>query len=212
MEGIGPPSGREALNLAARVMERVTAYRLWQAPFAERKLAPLRRHNDLSTFRRVLDVGCGPGTNTRHFAHAEYLGLDINPEYIAYARRVFHRDFVVTDVSTYESPADVKFDVILVNSFFHHVDLAGTRRILSHLEGLLTDDGHIHVLDLVLPEKPGVPRMLARWDRGEYPRELGEWRRIFCEAFEPVVFEPYPLGLFGVTLWSMVYFKGRRRN
>ena len=46
-------------------MDRVTAYRLWQAPFAEKKLEPLRRHNDLSTIRRVLDVGCGPGTNTR---------------------------------------------------------------------------------------------------------------------------------------------------
>jgi hypothetical protein len=34
---------------------------------------------------------------------------------------------------------------------------------------------------------------------------------MFAESFEPVVFEPYPLGLAGVTLWNMVYFKGRRR-
>jgi SAM-dependent methyltransferase len=193
-------------------MNRVTTYRLWQAPFAEKKLEPLRRHNDFSTIRRVLDVGCGPGTNTRHFAHADYLGLDINPRYIIYARRLYRREFVVTDVSKYESPADAKFDFILVNSFFHHIDLDGTRRILSHLGTLLTEDGHINILDLVLPDRPGLPRSLARWDRGEYPRGLEEWRQIFSEAFEPVVFEHYPLGLFGVTLWSMVYFKGKRRN
>lgn len=193
-------------------MNRVTAYRLWQAPFAERKLKPVRRHTDFSTIRRVLDVGCGPGTNTRHFAHADYLGLDINARYITAARRLYRREFIVTDVRNYDSPAGAKFDFILVNSFFHHIDLDGTRRILSHLRTLLTDDGHIHILDLILPESPGLPRSLARWDRGDYPRSLDEWRQIFGEAFEPVVVEPYPLGLLGVTLWSMVYFKGRRRN
>jgi len=48
----------------ARVMENTLAYRVWQAPFAEKKLAPLYAHNDVARARRVLDVGCGPGTNT----------------------------------------------------------------------------------------------------------------------------------------------------
>ena len=40
----------------------------------------------------VLDVGCGPGTNAPHFAHADYLGVDINPSYVATAaRRYVHR-------------------------------------------------------------------------------------------------------------------------
>jgi SAM-dependent methyltransferase len=212
VERLGTFFGRRKLNLLLRVMDRVTAYRLWQAPFAEKKLEPLRRHNDFSTIRRVLDVGCGPGTNTRHFAHVDYLGLDINPGYIIYARRLYQREFVVTDIRKYDPPTGAKFDFILVNSFFHHIDLDGTRRILSHLGTLLTDDGHIHILDLVLPDHLGLSRSLARWDRGDYPRELEEWRRIFCEAFEPVLIEPYPVGLLGVTLWNMVYFKGKCRN
>src|SRR6185437_15919484 len=55
------------MKLHARLMEFTVAYRLWQAPFAERKLAPLWEHNDVARARRVLDVGCGPGTNTQHF-------------------------------------------------------------------------------------------------------------------------------------------------
>jgi len=195
----------------SRVLSRVAAYRLWMAPFAEKKLAPIRRYNDFSAIGRVLDVGCGPGTNTRNFAHADYLGLDLNPAYIDYARRLYRREFVVTDVRSYTPPSGARFDFILVNSFFHHVDLEATRRILSHLATLLTDDGHIHILDLVLPEKHGVARSLARWDRGDYPRGLEEWRRIFLESFEPVVFEPYSVGLFGLTLWNMIYFKGKSR-
>ena len=86
------------------------------------------------------------------------------------------------------------------------------RRILAHLATLLTDDGHLHALELVLPERPSVSRQLARYDRGEYPRPLAEWRELFGESLEPVVFEPYPLVGLGVKLWDMVYFKGRARR
>jgi SAM-dependent methyltransferase len=200
------------MKLHARLMEFTFAYRLWQAPFAERKLAPLYAHNDVSRARRVLDVGCGPGTNTHHFAGADYLGLDFNPAYIESARKRHGREFVVADVTKYEVARDQRFDLILANSLFHHIDTANTRRILAHLATLLSDDGHVHIFDLVLPPEPSVARFVARMDRGDYPRPLEEWRTIFTEAFEPVVFEPYPLGAGGATLWNMVYFKGRARQ
>lgn len=200
------------MKLHARVMENTLAYRAWQAPFAEQKLAPLFAHNDMTKVRRVLDVGCGPGTNTPHFANADYLGIDFNPAYIESARRRHKREFVVADVTKYEVAREERFDLILANSLFHHIDTASTRRILAHLATLLSDDGHVHVLDLVLPERPSVSRFLARADRGEHPRPLEEWRTLFTGAFEPVVFEPYPLGAGGVTLWNMVYFKGRARR
>jgi SAM-dependent methyltransferase len=196
----------------ARLMEHTLAYRVWQAPFAERKLAPLFVHNDMRRVRRVLDVGCGPGTNTRHFANAEYLGIDFNPAYIESARKRYGRDFVVADVTRYEVAPDERFDLILANSLFHHIDTASTRRILAHLATLLSDDGHVHIFDLVLPKGPSISRFLARADRGEYPRPIEEWRELFSFAFEPVVFEPYPLGAAGMTLWNMIYFKGRARR
>jgi trans-aconitate methyltransferase len=193
-------------------MEFTPAYRLWQAPFAERKLAPLWAHNDVVRARRVLDVGCGPGTNTHHFTRADYLGLDFNPAYIESARRRHGREFVVADVTKYEVQRDQRFDLILANSLFHHIDTANTRRILAHLATLLSDDGHVHVFDLVLPPRPSLARVLARLDRGEFPRPLEEWHALFTEVFEQVVFEPYPLGAAGATLWNMVYFKGRARQ
>ena len=193
-------------------MENTLAYRIWQAPFAERKLRPLFAHNDVASARRVLDVGCGPGTNTHHFAHASYLGVDFNPEYIASARARHGRDFRVADVTTYDVAPTERFDLILANSLFHHIDAVNTARILTHLATLLSDDGHVHIFDLVLPAGPSVARLLARADRGDHPRPLAEWRELFTSAFEPVVFEPYPLGMGGMTLWNMVYFKGRARR
>lgn len=196
----------------ARLLDHSLAYRIWQAPFAERKLAPLFAHNDMRRVRRVLDVGCGPGTNTHHFASAEYLGIDFNPAYIESARRRHGREFVVADVTAYQVPADRRFDLILANSLLHHIETADARRILAHLATLLAPDGHIHIFDLVLPAQPSISRLIARADRGDYPRPLEEWRKLFTSDFEPVVFEPYSLGCGGVVLWNMVYFKGRARR
>src|SRR5688572_20768895 len=132
----------EKVNAAARLLESPWMYRLWQAPFAEQKLAPLLAHNDVSAVRRVLDVGCGPGTNARRFGSSYYLGLDINPKYIEFARARYRRDFRVADITTYDAPAGERFDLILVNSFLHHLDDEATIRVLKQAGSLLSDDGH----------------------------------------------------------------------
>lgn len=193
----------------ARLLEIPLVYRLWQAPFAESKLAPLYRHNDLSAVRRVLDVGCGPGTNAPHFRGTDYLGVDINPGYVERARARYGMRFEVADVTEYEVRDD-PFDFILANSFFHHVNDEAADRILGHLATLLTDDGRLHVLDLVLPVERSPARLLARMDRGDHPRPLEAWRDLLSRHFRLEVFEPYALGIGPLALWRMVYFRGAR--
>jgi SAM-dependent methyltransferase len=194
-----------------RLLQHSIVYRAWQAPFADRKFAPIQAHNDLHAVRRVLDVGCGPGTSTPYFSHADYLGIDLNPDYIADARRRYAREFLVADVTTYTGDPTRRFDFVLVNSLLHHLPTADVRRLLAHLATLVTTDGSIHILDLVLPEHMSVGRLLARLDRGDHPRPLNAWRALFSESFDTVLIEPYPLGVGPVTLWNMVYFKGRPR-
>lgn len=68
------------MSAVSRVLARPLSYLAWQRPFAEAKFAPVLRHNELATVRRALDVGCGPGTDTHHFAGVDYLGIDINED------------------------------------------------------------------------------------------------------------------------------------
>ncbi|MEX2187230.1 MAG: class I SAM-dependent methyltransferase [Pirellulales bacterium] len=201
-----------SLKRLSGVMEHPTAYRLWQSPFVRAKFAPVLRHNDLSKVRRVLDVGCGPGTNAALFEKTDYVGLDINESYVRTARRRHGREFITADACTYEAAADARFDFILLNSLLHHIDTANVERILRQLGGQLTDDGHVHVLELVLPEERGLPRLLARSDRGDFPRSLEHWRELFTAQFAEVVFEPFTVGRLGIAFFEMVYFKGRARR
>jgi SAM-dependent methyltransferase len=194
------------------VMKWPLVYRLWMAPQVEQKFAPVLEHNDVSRARRVLDVGCGPGTNADKFRGADYLGIDWNERYIRAAQKDHAGRFVVGDVEKLEVPSNERFDFIFVGSLLHHIDDTAAQRLLSHLAGLLTEDGHIHIIELVLPPNTSVPRILARLDRGEFPRPLSVWRQIFNDGFEESVFEPLDVTAFGFPLWKMVYFKGRARQ
>jgi SAM-dependent methyltransferase len=191
------------------LLEQPLVYRSWMAPFAEQKVRPVLA-NGGGAARRVLDVGCGPGTNAAHFAHADYLGIDINPRYIDSARKRHHGTFVVADVTEYEVSADRRFDCILVNSLLHHIPSPEVQRLLAHLATLLTADGAIHIIEVVLPDRLSPARILAKLDRGKFPRPVAEWEMLLTSSFEPVVCAAHPIRAFGVTLWDMIYFKGRR--
>jgi SAM-dependent methyltransferase len=193
-----------------RLLEQSLVYRLWMGPQVRRKFAPIQAHNDLSQVRRVLDVGCGPGTNTSQFESASsYLGLDINPAYIESAKRRYSRDFLAVDVTRYEVPESERFDFVLINSFLHHLDTPDVRRILAHVGRLLAPEGHVHMLELVLPNHRSVARTLAKWDRGDFARPLEQWRELFSDGYQPIVFEPYTVGMPNVVLWNMIYCKAK---
>lgn len=200
------------MSVVESILEQTAVYRAWQAPFAEQKFAPILARNDLHCVRRVLDVACGPGINTRHFADMDYLGIDINENYISDARRKFGRDFIAVDARNLNSVGHGPFDFILVNSFLHHLETIEALEVLSRLDLRLTSDGNIHILELVLPESRSLARLLARWDRGHFARPLPEWQSLFSRVFTQVLFEPYCIRVKGAVLWNMVYFKGKSKS
>src|SRR6516162_8083351 len=115
------------------LLEKPLIFETWQLPFARQKLKRLLEHSDVKNARSVLDVGCGPGTNTALFPHCRYLGIDINSRYIQIARQRHKRDFLVADIMRVDGVFSASFDFILLNSFLHHLDLNSTSAILSVL-------------------------------------------------------------------------------
>jgi SAM-dependent methyltransferase len=201
------------MTLFRHPMEWPLVYRLWQAPFAERKLQPVLDWCRFTPPARVLDIGCGPGTNAHHFADVDYLGVDINPGYIDTARQRYGPRFEVADARNLAAAGLTGlWDLVLMNSLLHHLPDEAAESLLAAVPGLLSEDGRVHILDLVLPRERRVSRLMARLDRGEYPRHIDAWRSLFDRHFVIEKFVPYPLGAGPVELWSMVHCIGRRRN
>jgi SAM-dependent methyltransferase len=192
-----------------RILEHPTVYAAWQAPFVAQKFAPVEqriRHLDM---KRVLAVGCGPGTNATRFAGADYVGVDINERYLAIARAKYPGQFIQADLQVADVSSLGTFDTILVNSFLHHLPDDAVRRILRQLQTMLDREGTVHILELVLPDRPSLASIMARLDRGRYARQLTAWRELFEVHFEMLSIEPYT---FGGGLWAMVYFEGKARS
>ena len=190
-----------------RMLEHPSIYAAWQAPFVAQKFAPVERALRHVEIQRVLDVGCGPGTNAARFTGVDYVGIDINERYLAIARSKHRGRFIQADLASADLTALGRFDTVLVNSFLHHLPNAAVERTLAQLQTLLDPVGKVHILELVLPERRSLARLMARLDRGKFARPLMSWTTIFRRHFEPVVEEPYS---FGGGLWAMVYFQGRR--
>ena len=191
-----------------RLLELPLVYRAWQAPFASAKLKPFLEYAGLDTTRRVLDIGCGPGTNARVFAGSDYVGIDINPDYIRKASSRFPGRFVVGDVTDVSILPDEQFECVFANSLMHHLDDQSVRNLLERMARLTAPDGKVHVLDLVLPPHASAGRMLAQLDRGRFARPVERWRALFSEHLREERFQPYSFGLPMVPLWDMVYFVG----
>jgi SAM-dependent methyltransferase len=195
-------------RVADRLLELPLVYQTWQAPFASAKLKPFLAHVDLEQTHRVLDVGCGPGTNARVFAGRDYVGIDVNPDYIRTASSRHPGRWVVGDVTDETVFPDERFDCVFANSLMHHLDDDAVRNLLRRMARLTAPDGKVHVLDLVLPPHASAGRMLARLDRGRFARPLDRWRALFTEHLQEEHFQPYAFGLPFLPLWDMVYFVG----
>ncbi len=159
-----------------RFLELPVVYRAWQATHNREKIAFVTSRIRVRPGLRVVELGCGPGTNAHLFDGCDYTGIDINPDYIESARRRFpQHTFVCADLLAYDFAA-ATYDWVLVNSFLHHLDDAGVRATLASVARIRA--GGILVLELVLPEEPGVARLLARSDRGRFARTIAAWKAL----------------------------------
>jgi SAM-dependent methyltransferase len=193
---------------ADRLLEVPLVYRSWQAPFAAAKLRPFLAQVDLTGAPRVLDIGCGPGTNAAVFAGCDYVGIDINADYIRTAASRYPGRWLVGDVTDETVLPDAQFDCVFANSLMHHLDDHSVRNLLSRMARLTAPGGRIHVLDLVLPPHLSAGRLLARLDRGRFARPVEQWRAMLNEHLREEHFQPYRFGLPLMPLWHMIYFVG----
>ena len=118
----------------------------------------------------VIDIGCGTGDFTPLFSKKEYLGIDINPRYIAYAQKHYSYRFICHNVIDYDFK-NYKFDASLFISTFHHLSDTQSKIILKKTS--IITRKIIIIIDLN-PETSLIKKFLIRLDRGNYVRTTKE--------------------------------------
>ena len=132
--------------------------------------------------KTYLDVGCGIGGYRSLFPN-NYTGIDINQSYIDHAKHTYPGDFFVMDSTNLKFP-DSTFDHVVTVATMHHLNAQDLILTLREALRVLKDDGHLHIIDAVLPRsKFSLGKILwFKLDRGSHPRTL----QALCELVEEV--------------------------
>lgn len=133
---------------------------------------------------RLLDLGCGPGSLTPFLPAVHYTGVDVNPKYIAAARRHFPAARFICDRIGDETARGEQFDVVTAAGVLHHLSDAEALALLQLASARLRPGGRFLTLDPCLIEgQSRVARWLARWDRGDHVRWKDAHVRLIQQVF-----------------------------
>jgi ubiquinone/menaquinone biosynthesis C-methylase UbiE len=164
---------RKALE---RVLELPAVYDLNQLigrPTVQRYTRLVREELALTPETSVLELGCGTGA-TRKMMPARYCGIDINPDYVAAAKRA-HVDgeFVHMD-ATRLAFAPASFDEVISVATTHHLDDDQLGAMTREALRVVRAQGAFHIVDAILPMDPRhrAKEAFFKMDRGRFARRL----------------------------------------
>ena len=129
----------------------------------------------------VLDVGCGPGNQSRHFENSKaYIGLDISAVNINEAKRLYggFGEFHVLSATEIDKLSRSNFDLVILKGVFHHLSDDQVNEFLEKVTDKLSQKGVVVTTDPTFIKGRFLANFLASKDRGLHVRTPMELRAI----------------------------------
>ncbi|HSF18947.1 MAG TPA: class I SAM-dependent methyltransferase [Vicinamibacteria bacterium] len=144
----------------------------------------IREHIGSSPERRIIDVACGPGAFSDLFDPGSYTGIDLNPNYVRYARAHFQGTFALQDARALDFPQG-SFDDALVYGLLHHLDDVDVGRVANSLRRVMRPAARILVIEDVPTEsRLNLVGHLLHWvENGHYIRPAESYHALLEPHF-----------------------------
>lgn len=124
----------------------------------------------LKSNQKILDVGCGTGEFCSYFPPHTYTGIDINAQYIKFAKNHYQGRFLVADAQNLPF-ADSSFPKILMVGVLHHLDDQSCFKVLRETKRVLVKNGQMLIMeDIKAPEDLFVTKLIHYLDKGKLIR------------------------------------------
>jgi SAM-dependent methyltransferase len=139
---------------------------------------------------KVIDIGCGPARVLQSLPAVKYFGLDINPDYIAFARRTYgdKGTFVVGDTRSLRGDSRFKdADIVIAIAVLHHLDDEEAADCIRFAYDALKRGGRLVCYDACwIPNQGVVSRYIMSKDRGRNIRTEQQCRQLAAKVFSNV--------------------------
>src|SRR6266481_8413739 len=139
---------------------------------------------------KVIDIGCGPAQALQSLPDVEYLGLDINPGYIAFARRTYggKGTFIVGDTRSLRGDSRFKdADIVIAVAVLHHLDDEEAADCIRFAYDALKRGGRLICHDACWISNQGAfSRCIMSHDRGRNIRTEQQYRQLAAKIFGDV--------------------------
>jgi SAM-dependent methyltransferase len=138
---------------------------------------------------RVLDVGCGPANILFHLPDVEYVGFDIDPRAIEWAkkRHSARGTFFCAPVNERTVAELETFDVVLAVGVVHHLPDDDALALFRLAKNVLKPQGRLVTWDCCFVEgQSAFSRFLMSRDRGQYVRRSDEYVALAAQVFPSV--------------------------
>ncbi len=173
-----------------RVLAIPAAYQLWWNLVGGPALAKvlINEYVRPTAGKRILEIGCGPGTIVGYLPPSDYLGFDLSPKYIELARKRFPKaNFVCERVSQFSLAKEESFDLVLAFGIVHHLGDAEARQLFQIAYDALKPGGKLVTIDGVWADgQSRAARLLLARDRGEHIRSEREYVGIASQVFSNI--------------------------
>ena len=137
----------------------------------------------------VLDIGCGPGNMVPFLAGTVYHGVDMNSDYIEWARKRFsdRAKFSCQRVSEQDVHDLGEFDIVLALGLLHHLDDSEADDLFRLGYAALKSGGRMITMDgCYMPQQSKVEKYLLDIDRGRFVRTKEHYLRLAHQRFNQV--------------------------
>ena len=131
--------------------------------------------------KSIMDIGCGTGTLVEYLKPREYLGVDLNPDFIKLARKKYPQyDFKVLNIVTQKFP-DRKFKYLFIMNVLHHLTDEQIAKMFAKIRQFGGFDEFI-----IIESKPRnfVGQILGKFDAGSNFRKYGYLKEIIKKSFK----------------------------
>ncbi len=143
---------------------------------------------NVKTGDRVLDIGCGPGDILKFLPEVEYVGIDVDANYIDTAKKKYpQHTFYCTGVEAFDTETLGLFDVVVSSGVVHHLDDKQAFDLFSIAKKALKESGKLITFDgCYIEQQNSISRKFLEMDRGKFVRNEKEYKQLAQKHFDSV--------------------------